>query len=87
MDTHTTAPNRYLEVKGVRYAYRQFGSQDLGLPSDQRLRQMPNIGQMPKHPHPLSGPTPNGSKMLRVGANLAFLQLLERASKKGRRRA
>jgi pimeloyl-ACP methyl ester carboxylesterase len=28
MDTHTTAPNRYLEVKGVRYAYRQFGSQD-----------------------------------------------------------
>jgi hypothetical protein len=28
MDTHTTAPNRRLEVKGVRYAYRQFGSQD-----------------------------------------------------------
>ena len=27
MDTHTTAPNRYLEANGIRYAYRQFGSQ------------------------------------------------------------
>jgi hypothetical protein len=48
---------------------------------------MPNIGQMPKHRHTLSGRILNESKMLRVGVNLAFLQLLERANNKGRRRA
>jgi pimeloyl-ACP methyl ester carboxylesterase len=27
MDTHASAPNRYLDGNGIRYAYRQFGSQ------------------------------------------------------------
>jgi hypothetical protein len=26
-DTHTTAPTRYVEADGLRYAYRRFGSQ------------------------------------------------------------
>ena len=47
---------------------------------------MPNIGQLPKHPHTLSGLTPNGFKMLGVGADLAFLQLLERPNNKSGRR-
>jgi hypothetical protein len=47
---------------------------------------MPNIGQMPKHPHTPGGRTPNEYKKLGVGANLAFLQLLERANNKSGRR-
>ena len=31
MDAHATAPNRYLEANGIRYAYRRFGS-DKGVP-------------------------------------------------------
>ena len=31
MDTHATAPNRYLEANSIRYAYRRFGS-DKGVP-------------------------------------------------------
>ena len=48
---------------------------------------MPNIGQLPKHPPTFTGLSPNRSKMLRDGANLALLPLLKRAIKKGRRRA
>ena len=47
---------------------------------------MLNIGQLPKDPPTFTGLSPNRSKMLRVGANLA-LPLLKRANKKGRRRA
>jgi pimeloyl-ACP methyl ester carboxylesterase len=31
VDAHATAPNRYLEANGIRYAYRRFGS-DKGVP-------------------------------------------------------
>jgi hypothetical protein len=48
---------------------------------------MPNIGQLPTHPPILTRLSPNRSKMLRDGANLALLPLLKRAIKKGRRRA
>jgi AraC family transcriptional regulator len=34
---------------------------------------MPNIGQLPKHPHTRTDLTPNEREMLGVGANLAFL--------------
>jgi hypothetical protein len=27
MDTHTTAPNRYVEANNIRYAYRRFGAE------------------------------------------------------------
>ena len=27
MDTHTTAPNRYVEANSIRYAYRRFGAE------------------------------------------------------------
>ena len=30
-DTHTTAPTRYVEAGGIRYAYRHFGA-DTGIP-------------------------------------------------------
>jgi pimeloyl-ACP methyl ester carboxylesterase len=30
-DTHTTAPTRYVEAGGIRYAYRRFGA-DMGVP-------------------------------------------------------